>query len=116
MFRNVRLFFPVFPDFIRHDNAVFRSTNSVNKNGGAHRSHCLLACKVKKKGLNPEETKSFIAVATDDAVTNVFYRCHHSADANYEKSYRFAAECSVGLNASGVQFHVGQVNLSRYTM
>ena len=28
-------FFPVVPDFIRHDNMVFRSTNSVNKNGGA---------------------------------------------------------------------------------
>ena len=41
-------FFPVVPDFIRHDNTVFRSTNSVNKNGGARRAHCLLACKVKK--------------------------------------------------------------------
>ena len=40
-------FFPVVPDFIRHDNTVFRSTNSVNKNGGAHRPHCLLASKVK---------------------------------------------------------------------
>ena len=41
-------FFPIVPDFIRHDNTVFRSTNSVNKNGGARRAHCLLACKVKK--------------------------------------------------------------------
>ena len=39
-------FFPVVPDFMRYDNTVFRSTNSVNKNGGARRAHCLLACKV----------------------------------------------------------------------
>ena len=41
-------FFPVVPDFIRHDSTVFRSTNSVHKNGGVRGAHCLLACKVKK--------------------------------------------------------------------
>ena len=99
-------FFPVVPDFIRHDNTVFRSTNSVNKNGGARRAHCLLACKVKKCD-HTKRKQSFISVATNDTASNVFHRCHHSADANFEKRYRFTAECSLGLNASGEQFHVG---------
>ena len=83
---------------------------------GLIRPHCLLACKVKKCDHTPEETKSFLSVATNDTVSDVFYRFHQSTDANYEKSYRFTADCSLGLNASDEPFQVGQENLSRYTM
>ena len=99
-------FFPVVPDFIRHDNTVFRSTNSVNKNGGARRAHCLLACKVKKcdHTQRKQSHSSRWRRMTRSAMfsTDVIIQPMLTT-----KRDRFTAECSLGLNASGEQFHVG---------
>ena len=65
------------------------------------RPHFLLACRMKKCDNIPEEKKTFLYVAMNEAVTDIFRKCHDDAGQNYdEKHFCFTAECSLGLTNS----------------